>query len=379
VLLLFLLYGCKEKDLDLIYQEIHPQYEGYATHITIEEDVSFLESLPQKSFVVYIRKIIYHPIAQTISVTYDIYDGSYQNATYLTVGREGYETNQDETYQYRMSSNRTTITTYFHGIDLTEPFHILFGKYDLDDLNPTSKIKAVKTLTFTDDEWKHRQPIKMVTFNFDQPTDFTISNPAFITFDYILVDPSKGVDQVSFVLIESSTKFEVSRLDYSIDDVYRNDFLIEFNNIRFENVAPAVKYDIVVLVSGSDGIDTFTDIPLTVFNHTVGSYHNNEHQHSWHGLYAAITDVTRDGENVLISYIFYSDHTMKNEYGHEPIVNLRVSTLNSMDVIFREDIDPMVGVIEVPYASISAGFYISIYIQEGYDSLTRFMLRSGTF
>ncbi|RJP57530.1 MAG: hypothetical protein C4543_09530 [Ignavibacteriales bacterium] len=372
LLMLFLLYGCETKDLESIYREIHPQYEGYATQITIEEDVSFIDTLPQKSFAVSIQKITYHPMTKTISITYEIYDGSYQQATYMTVGREGESMNEDETYLYTLTSNKGTFTTYFHGVDLSEPFHILFGKYDLDDLNPTWVIQAVKSVTFTDNVLDERQPIEMDSYLFDQSTDFTREDPIRIGFDYTIDDPSEGITHVSFVLIEDSTKVEVEKLDYPIDDDMRFDNLIEFEDIIFDNVAPGVSYDVVVLVTGSDGIDSFTDIPLTVFDHTVGSYLNNEHPNSWHGLYAAITDIYVEGDEVVVHYMLHNDHTMKDEFGHEPIIDLSFVDGRYYTLVNLTEMQPGQGSFRILKEYFKDGAQISIYIREGYKNLAHY-------
>jgi hypothetical protein len=113
-------------------------------------------------------------MTKTISITYNIFDAFYQRATYMTVGREGESMNEDETYNYKLVSSDRTITTDFKGVDLSQPFHILFGKYDLDDLNPSVFIQAVKTITFTDEALDERQPIGVESYLFDQSTDFTI-------------------------------------------------------------------------------------------------------------------------------------------------------------------------------------------------------------
>lgn len=381
ILLLFLLFGCQEKLPEERYVEIHPKYQGYATHIKIEEDKAYIDSLSQKAFQVYIFKIEYVPIKEMIYIEYEIYDGSYQNATYMTVGREGNSMNEDDTRLHKMTSSRRRLSEYFYGIDLSLPFHILFGKYDGDDLNSTSLIRAVKSITFTSDSKKERHKVETLDYDFAQETDFTLANPAYIAFDYSLSDPNQMINQVHFVLVEKSTGVELDEIAFTDLDDVRDEDVLSFEDIRFEGVGPGVEYHILVVLTGHDGIDAFEKVVYQVFAQTVGHYLNNTHETSYHGLYAAITDVVREGEEVIIRYMIHNDHTMQNEYGHEPKITLRIVSHNYEELnppTLYEDLDVTeeTGEIRLPRESFKYGVSIVISLPEYHEALASYYMSS---
>lgn len=379
--ILFLLFGCQEKLPEERYFEIHPKYQGYATNIKIEEDKAYIDSLPQKAFQVYIFKMEYVPIKEMIYIEYEIYDGSYQNATYMTVGREGDSMNEDDTRLHKMTSSKTRFSEYFYGIDLSEPFHVLFGKYDRDDLNPTYLIRAVKSITFTKDTKEERHTVETLNYDFAQETDFTLTNPAHVAFDYALSDPDKMIDEVYFVLVEKSTGVEVEEIALTDLTDYRKGEVLSFENIRFENVGPGVEYHILVALTGHDGIDAFEKVVFEVFAQTIGHYLNNTHEASYHGLYAAITDVAREGEEVVVRFMIHNDHTMQNEYGHEPKIALSIYSQNfeepNAPALYEDlDVTQGSGVIRLPRESFKYGAYIVISLPEYHESLASYSVGS---
>lgn len=380
--LLFLLFGCQEKLPEERYFEIHPMYKGYATGIKIEEDKAYIDDLSQKAFQVYIFKIEYLPIKNSIYIEYEIYDGSYQNATYMTVGREGDSIYEDDTRLHKMTSSKSRFSEYFYGIDLSEPFHILFGKYDRDDLNPSYLIRAVKSITFTKDTNEERHTVETLDYDFAQETDFTITNPAYVEFDYSLSDPDKMIDEVYFVLVEKSTGVEVDKIALTDLKGYRKGEVLSFENIRFENVGPGVEYHILIALTGHDGIDAFEKVVFAVFAQTIGHYLNNTHEVSYHGLYAAITDVIREGEEVVIRFMIHNDHTLQNKYGHEPKIALSIYGHNYMEPIvtaFYENLNVTQdsGVIRLPRESFKYGASIVISLPEHHESLASYSVDSN--
>jgi hypothetical protein len=371
VVLMLLLFGCQS--LEVKYNNIHPRYKGYATDVTIEEDVSYIDKLPQKSFSVFVKEIGYYPISKTVFIEYEIYDGSYRNATYMTVGRVGNSTLSDMTRLHRLTQNKGTFTEYFHDVDLSKPFHILFGKTDTDDLNPTQVVHAVKSITLLDKSWDNRFKIETHHHDFEQPKDFSTSYSPFIRFDYSLSDPSKGVDEVSFVLIEKETQLELSKITQVVKSHMRNEGIIEFEDIYFDDVAPGTTYDILVLVTGNDGVDRFSDVVIEVFRQKIGSYYQNEHMYSWHDLFAAITDIEIQGEDVIIRYMLHNNHTVKNIYGEEPVIDLKIVDGN-LDTIYRLENISTNGEIRLKWLQFRRGAQITIYIREGYKNLAHYSI-----
>lgn len=381
MVLVMVLVGCSWRSSEQIYRDIYPAYKGYATHLSIEENRHFVDSLPEKDFQVRIIEIRYTPLTQTVFVKYDIYDGSYQGATYLTVGRKGESLNGDDKRLHRLTANKGEFEEYFYGIDLSQPFHVLFGKYDRDDLNPTILINAVKSITIQNKLNEARYEVRVDDYLFEEPTDFTSAHPPYIEFDYAFEDPDQAIQRVKFVLVEEATQREIATVEKSNTSSHRKNDRLAFSDIRFDNVAPSVNYHVLVVVSGHDHIDAFKDVVFQVFRVTTEHYANNSHDGTYHGFYGAITDVRVDGDEVVINYMIHNDFTVKNSSLVTPKITLSIHDNNNEEMNYRklyEDVDVTEneGEIRLPLSEFSWGATISLYVPDLNITLARYGISS---
>jgi len=267
VILIFTLFGCQSESdsTEVSFESIHPQYEGYATNITIEE-TNFNETLPQKAFTVDIISIIYSPIIRRVEIEYKITDNYYQNALYLTVKKVGLN---DEKIQHVLNSRSQTFKEKFNNVDLSGDFQILFGKFDGDDLNPSPNAIAVKTLTLFD---KKKDERHQVFLSSQTITDFKLgATESHIRMNYALQDEDEMIEKLDVVLIENVTHFEIEKISLSMEDLVREGNTLSFSELTFTKAKPGIKYDIIVVAAGNDGIDDFEEIVINVFNHTTSS------------------------------------------------------------------------------------------------------------
>ncbi|MCR3905552.1 MAG: hypothetical protein NUK62_00795 [Tenericutes bacterium] len=250
------------------YEDIHPGYGGYATNITITEE-TYEESLPEKDFKVEITKIKYTPITNIVEVEYTIKDEYYQNATYYTVGRKANSSLNETKIQHVLTSRTGSFRDKFSGEDLSTEFMILFGKFDDDDLNPWPNAVAVKTITMIDHKKDDRHQVFLVNHEFDE---FIIdASTTHLRLDYTLKDEHQMIEKLDVILIENVTHIEVEKISLTIDDLSRDGDHLKFSDISFTKAKSGMKYDVIVVAAGHDGIDEFKEIVINVFRYTTGS------------------------------------------------------------------------------------------------------------
>jgi len=389
LLFMFLLVGCTpffqpeesteipvetiEEPIDTIEEPVETpiiddtpsNYVGYATNISITETIMPMnQRLPQKYFTGSYSKIKYTALTKELCVTATINDKDYRNATYYLVGRKvGNNYYGEYRVQFLVPSGVGSKTVCFTNIDLTQAYEVLLTKNDLDDLNPSSTMYSVNTLTLIDQKASERNHLSEYSVSGHSPSIYENGDSPYIHFSSTFLDPSRSVERVHVVLFDP---FNNSMIDSKVieitTDLYEGD-LLKLENIRFDSdVAPKLEYSIQIFADGNDGVDDFEKITIGNYSYETGTYAISTVNDVYHGLFAVVTGYEVIGDNVHIYYaarndgkIIYSDTQKK--------VSIIMTTHtgpypNPIEKTFPLYVDQNVFVL--PKALLNDGLYLSI-------------------
>ena len=306
-------------------------YVGYATNLIITETVMPMnQRLPQKFFPSSYTKINFVPLTKELCVTVSINDKDYRNATYYLVGRKvGTNYYGEMRVQFLIPSGVGSKSYCFSNVDLLEPYEVLLTKHDLDDLNPSSTMYSVNTLTLQDKKAEQRSSVSLHSVSGLSPSIYEMGESPYIHFTSTYLDPNKIIDTAHIVLFNSFDKTIIDSQVITITEAHYEGEMLKIENIRFDNVVPGLEYIIQVFVDGNDGVDDFEKVTLESYRYETGTYENVEMSDVFHGLFAVITGFEVVDDEVILYYDFKNDGTMTYTDTKQPI-SFKVNTYTGM-------------------------------------------------
>lgn len=310
LLLVFLLVGCQQDSdpTDVVESPgyIQPKnYTGYASEVYITETIMPREQrLPEQYFTGTYDNILYSPVTNELCLTAKVYDINHRNAVYYLVGRkQGQEFFGETRVRFLISNGSGSKSYCFSNVDLSQPYEVLLTKVDADDLNPSSTLYSVNTLTITDSKASQRKHVQLESISDQVLTYFSPDEDPYVCFSVIFHDPGKAFKKLTAVLYHSENKQIVEEKEIIVDDSLYEDDLLKLENITFDShIAPNSEYGVQILVDGHDGVDEFNDIEIGQYSYTTKTYEISSYGTSFHGLYAVFTDIEVKGDDVYFYY-----------------------------------------------------------------------------
>ncbi len=292
--------------------ETPSNYVGYATNLLITESIMPMsQRLPQKFFTSSYTKINFIPLTKELCVTASINDKDYRNATYYLVGRKvGNNYYGEMRVQFLIPSGVGSKSYCFSNVDLLEPYEVLLTKHDLDDLNPSSTMYSVNTLTLHDQKSSMRSRVSLHSVSGLSPSIYEMGESPYIHFTTTYSDPNKIIDTAHVVLFNPFDKSIIDSQVITITEAHYEGELLKLENIRFDNLVPGLEYIIQVFVDGNDGVDDFEKVTLESYRYETGTYESVEINDVFHGLFAVITGLEVVEDEVILYYDFKNDGTM---------------------------------------------------------------------
>lgn len=325
ILFIFFLVGCTQIDAPTPTEEIPIEtqeppietpiddepsnYIGYASHISMTETVMPVnQRLPQKYFIGTYTKVKYTALTKELCVTAQVDDKDYRNATYYMVGRKvGNDYYGEYRVQFLIPSGVGSKTVCFKNVDLAKAYEVLLTKVDLDDLNPSNTIYSVNTLTLRDLKADERNRITQDSVIDLAPSIFEKGSAPYVLFSSTFIDPNRSIDKVHVVLFNPLNNKSLDSFVIDItDDLYEGDIL-KLENLRFNDVAPKLKYSIQIFADGNDGVDSFEKITIGNYTYETGTYEISTVNEAYHGLFAVVTGFEVIDDQVHIYYDFEND------------------------------------------------------------------------
>lgn len=287
-------------------------HQGYASNITITESIMPLnQRLPQKYFTGSYSNIKFTPLTKELCLTANVNDKDYRNATYYLVGRlVGTSYYGEMRIQFLISSGYGSKSVCFENVDLIQPYEILLTKVDLDDLNPSSTLYSVNTLTLHDQNAGLRSRVTSKTISGFAPSIYKKGESPYIEFSTTFLDPNRSIDKAHVVLFNPFNSVTIDSQIIAITEEHYDGDTLKIENIRFNNLAPQLAYSIQIFVDGNDGIDDFEKITLESYSYETGTYENVEIDDVYHELFAVFTGIEVIEDEVFLYYDFFNDGSM---------------------------------------------------------------------
>jgi hypothetical protein len=365
LLLVFLLVGCQQdiNPTDVVESPgyIMPKnYIGYASEVYITETIMPREQrLPQKYFTGTYANILYSPVTSELCLTAKVYDTDHRNATYYLVGRkQGQEFFGETRVKFLISDGSGSKSYCFPNVDLSQPYEVLLTKVDADDLNPSSTLDSVNTLTITDSKASQRKHVQLESISDQVLTYFLPDEDPYVCFSVMFHDPGKAFKKLTFVLYHSEDKQIVEEKEIIIDDSFYEDDLLKLENITFDlHIAPNFDYGVQILVDGHDGVDEFNDIEIGQYTYTTKTYEMASDGTSFHGLYAVFTGFEIKGDDVYFYYRYDDQGNMAYaDTGELPVFVIVTKTGSYPDYIEETfDFDLTKNYFVLPISQVQQG------------------------
>ncbi|GEM_PF-2925489 len=283
-------------------------YIGYATNLQIEQTIMPLaQRLPEQFFYARYTEVKFNPVTKDLCFHVLIGDTEYIGANYYLVGRVvGSTLNEDRTV-FRIASSTADKSFCLNNIDLSEDYEVLIAKSDQDDLNSSSTIFSVSTLTLYDPAHESRGRVVLDEIVDNSPNYLLTSELPYIDLSIQYEDVHRCIEHIEIVLFADFNKEAVRSIKLDIDESYYTGDILNLTQVLFEELSPNMDYLIQLFISGNDGVDDFTDVTLDTFAITSSTYENVEIEDSYNNLYAAITGTEVVGDQVVFSYNAVND------------------------------------------------------------------------
>ncbi len=269
--------------------------------------------LPNVYIDITFTKITYTPVNKQVCLSFDVQDPDRANATYFAIL-------QDRTY------NLTRVLQQFYGngtanfqagacftlADPAMPYRIVIGKIDIDNLNPTYEyVEGSAWVEWTDEYITERKTISIKSRVDTSPSVSDEMLESMISYSFAMTDAHNLIDDL-VVRIYDTFGHLVNTQTYTASSIRSNGELRLSNS--FADVAPNADYTIELSITGSDGIDSFTDQFLTYFSVHSSRFSKQANFYntlSFDGLYGVMYEITYSSTEAIISYVYDNDYRLK--------------------------------------------------------------------
>ena len=322
--------------------------------------------LSDKYFGVVFTSVTYEPVTGDVCIQYDINDEDYANATYYVVLQEDNSLLTHQQSSFTLSSKTASNRNCFDNIQSSNLHHILIGKVDKDDLNPTDYIEAVGRVSFRDVHYEDRARIDQIDLTHEDIPEDTEGDLPYARFK-LKVNDNRSVTDVKIKLYEKEFDNLIETQEYEITSSLRLSTKFFLNNIWFEDLAPGVKYYIVITASGNDGFTDYEDVFIAKDDFTSGCF-NWMCGVSFVDLYAGILDVYETDNDAIIDYKAHNTGDIVSSSDNLPYELELVIKDSTQQEKYRTSLNVNETSISIPETELEFGDFVTI--ESNKDDLT---------
>ncbi len=321
-------------------------------------------NLPEIYMDVTFTNITYSPIQNKISMTFDVHDTGWENASYFVLLQERTKTTSIQQIKFYGTGRDFSSSAEFKIEDRSKDYRILIGKYDLDNPDRVwNYIEGSVWIEWEDANWQDR-----ATFNLTSHTDETEEvtsdlTQSYAAFKFIIDDASHCIEFLDVLIYEPSGSV-IDIKTYTAENYRMNDNIIVSGS--FDSLSPNVDYIVQAFVAGNDGFDDFTEIfvvRIDVHSAKLPGQTDYYYTVNFHGLYMVIYNIEYTETEAILSYIYFNEEKISFS-DNEEILYLHLEYFDdSGDFISSHELEIGNHTLSIPLEFIYENYYFIAYDQ----------------